>query len=84
MANIIDKLLRAGEGRVLARLRNYATAINALEDNFTGLTDEELRNETTTLRDRYGAGESLDDLLPEAFAAVREAARRTLGLTFQK
>ena len=80
MANIIDKLLRAGEGRVLARLRNYATAINALEDNFTGLTDEELRNETTTLRDRYGAGESLDDLLPEAFAAVREAARRTLGL----
>lgn len=80
MPNIIDKLLRAGEGRVLARLRNYANAINALEDNFTGLTDEELRNETATLRDRYGAGESLDDLLPEAFAAVREAARRTLGL----
>lgn len=80
MANIIDKLLRAGEGRVLARLRNYANAINALEDNFTGLTDDELRNETTTLRDRYAAGESLDDLLPEAFAAVREAARRTLGL----
>ena len=80
MANIIDKLLRAGEGRVLARLRNYANAINALEDNFTGLTDDELRNETNTLRDRYAAGESLDDLLPEAFAAVREAARRTLGL----
>ncbi|MEY4989497.1 MAG: hypothetical protein RI933_1130 [Actinomycetota bacterium] len=80
MANIIDKLLRAGEGRVLARLRNYAEAINALEENFTALSDEELRNETKTLRDRYASGESLDDLLPEAFAAVREASKRTLGL----
>ncbi len=80
MASIIDKLLRAGEGRVLARLRNYADAINALEEDFSHLTEEELRNETTVLRDRYAAGESLDDLLPEAFAAVREASKRTLGL----
>lgn len=80
MASIIDKILRAGEGRLLAKLRNYATAVNALEDNFTTLTDDELRNETTVLRERYAAGESLDDLLPEAFAAVREASKRTLGL----
>ena len=80
MANIIDKLLRAGEGRILAKLRNYADAINALEVNFTALSDEELANETVVLRERYAAGESLDDMLPEAFAAVREAAKRTLGM----
>ena len=80
MANIIDKLLRAGEGRLLAKLRNYAVAINALEENFNALSDEELQNETIVLRERYAAGESLDDLLPEAFAAVREASKRTLGM----
>ncbi len=80
MANIIDKLLRAGEGRLLAKLRNYAEAVNHLEEDFNKLTDEELRNETETLRSRYSAGESLDDLLPEAFAAVREASVRTLGM----
>lgn len=80
MANFIDKLLRAGEGRTLVKLRNYAVAINALEEDFTKLSDEDLRNETQVLRERYAAGESLDDLLPEAFAAVREASKRTLGL----
>jgi preprotein translocase subunit SecA len=80
MATIIDKVLRAGEGRLLNKLRNYANAVNALEENFSHLTDEELRNETTDFRARYAAGESLDDLLPEAFAAVREASKRTLGL----
>ncbi|MDE2386396.1 MAG: preprotein translocase subunit SecA [Actinomycetales bacterium] len=80
MATIIDKLLRAGEGRLLAKLRNYANAVNALEDDFVNLSDDELRNETTALRERYAAGESLDDMLPEAFAAVREAAKRTLGM----
>ena len=80
MASIIDKLLRAGEGRVLARLRNYTSAVNALEDSFKALSDDELRNETQVLRERYAAGESLDELLPEAFAAVREAAVRTLGM----
>jgi len=77
---VINKLLRAGEGRVLAKLRNYVRAVNALEENFKQLTDEELRGETDALRERYAAGESLDDLLPEAFAAVREASVRTLGM----
>ena len=77
---MINKLLRAGEGRILAKLRNYVRAVNALEENFKQLTDDELRGETDALRERYAAGESLDDLLPEAFAAVREAAVRTLGM----
>ncbi|MFM5904457.1 MAG: preprotein translocase subunit SecA [Microbacteriaceae bacterium] len=80
MASVIDKLLRAGEGRVLARLRNYTSAVNALEESFKALSDEELKNETTLLRERYAAGETLDELLPEAFAAVREASVRTLGM----
>ena len=80
MANIIDKVLRAGEGRLLAKLRNYATAVNSLEGSFSALSDAELRGETAALRERYAAGESLDDMLPEAFAAVREAAKRTLGM----
>ena len=80
MASILEKVLRVGEGRVLRRLENYAKAINALEEDFRELTDEELKNETVTLRERYSNGESLDDLLPEAFAAVREASTRTLGL----
>ncbi|WP_157155387.1 MULTISPECIES: preprotein translocase subunit SecA [unclassified Diaminobutyricimonas] len=80
MANVLEKVLRVGEGRLLRRLKAYAEAINQLEDDFTSLTDEELRNETVELRERYSNGESLDDLLPEAFAAVREASKRTLGL----
>jgi preprotein translocase subunit SecA len=80
LANVIDKLLRAGEGRLLAKLRNIANQVNALEPDFQALSDDELRNETTVLRERYSAGESLDDLMPEAFAAVREAAWRTLGM----
>lgn len=80
MANVLERVLRVGEGRILRRLKAYAEAINQLEDDFTDLTDEELKNETAELRERYGNGESLDDLLPEAFAAVREASKRTLGM----
>jgi preprotein translocase subunit SecA len=80
LASLINKLLRAGEGRILGKLRNYVVAVNALEEDFKLLTDEELRGETEELRARFSAGESLDDLLPEAFAAVREAASRTLGM----
>ncbi|MHA6694057.1 preprotein translocase subunit SecA [Homoserinimonas sp. A520] len=80
MANVLERVLRVGEGRTLRRLQRYAAAVNQLEDDFTELTDDELRNETVELRERYSNGESLDDLLPEAFAAVREAAKRTLGM----
>jgi preprotein translocase subunit SecA len=80
VASIIDKVLRIGEGRVLRQLEQYAKLVNELEDGFTALSDEELRNETAEFRKRYAEGETLDHMLPEAFAAVREAARRTIGL----
>jgi preprotein translocase subunit SecA len=76
---VIEKLLRAGEGRTLKKLQGIAKQVNALEADFEKLTDEELRDETPNFRKRLEAGESLDDLLPEAFAAVREASKRTIG-----
>ena len=75
----IDKLLRAGEGRTLKKLQGIAAQVNALESDFEKLTDEELREETAGFRERLDAGATLDYLLPEAFAAVREASKRTLG-----
>jgi len=80
LASIVDRLLRAGEGKILAKLRAVVTQVNGLEASFTELSDEDLLHETASLRERYVAGETLDDLLPEAFAAVREAASRTLGM----
>ena len=80
MASIVDRLLRAGEGKILAKLRAIVVQVNGLEESFVALSDEDLLHETASLRERYVAGETLDDLLPEAFAAVREASRRTLGM----
>ena len=80
MASIVDRLLRAGEGKILAKLKAIVTQVNGLEESFVALSDEDLLHETASLRERYVAGETLDDLLPEAFAAVREAAKRTLGM----
>ena len=76
---ILDRLLRAGEGRTLKKLTGLAAQVNALESDFQALTDDELRALTDEYKERYAAGETLDQLLPEAFATVREAARRTLG-----
>jgi preprotein translocase subunit SecA len=76
---IIDRLLRVGEGRILKKLEVIARQVNAIEEDFQKLTDAELRGETDIFRKRLADGESLDDILPEAFAAVREASRRTLG-----
>ena len=76
---LLDKILRAGEGKILRKLDSIATQVNSLEQHFVDLTDAELREMTDTFKERVTAGESLDDLLPEAFAAVREASKRTLG-----
>jgi len=76
---IVEKLLRAGEGRIVKKLAGLANQVNALEDDFVRLSDAELREETDRFKARIADGESLDDLLPEAFAAVREASKRTLG-----
>ena len=79
MPAFLDKILRAGEGKLLRKLKRIADQVNSIEDDFTSLTDAELRALTAEYKQRYADGESLDDLLPEAFATVREAARRVLG-----
>ena len=76
---VLDKILRAGEGKTLRRLHAIAEAVNAIEENYVSLSDAELRALTDEYKERYAGGESLDDLLPEAFATVREAAKRTIG-----
>ena len=77
--SILDKILRAGEGRLLKKLEAISRQVHALEEDFVSLTDEELCAKTAEYQARYAEGESLDSLLPEAFATVREAAKRTLG-----
>jgi preprotein translocase subunit SecA len=76
---IIDKALRTGEGKILRRLRRITDQVNSIEDEFAALSDAELRAMTDQFKERLAAGETLDDILPEAFATVREAAKRTLG-----
>ena len=79
MANLFEKILRAGEKSALRRLETIAKQVNALEADFEGLSDAELREETEKFKARLADGETLDRLLPEAFAAVREASKRTIG-----
>ncbi|HEV2375952.1 MAG TPA: preprotein translocase subunit SecA [Streptosporangiaceae bacterium] len=79
MPAMIDRVLRAGEGKILRKLKRIAEQVNSIEEDFSSLSDAELRAQTGAFRERYAAGETLDDLLPEAFATVREAAKRTLG-----
>ena len=79
MPVIIDRVLRTGEGKILRQLKRIADQVNSIEEDFAPLSDAELRAMTDQFRERLADGETLDDLLPEAFAAVREAARRTLG-----
>lgn len=68
-----------GEGRQLKRLENVAKAVNALEETISALSDEELKGQTAKFKQRLDNGESLDKLMPEAFATVREVSKRTLG-----
>lgn len=76
---LIDRALRAGEGKKLKDFERRVDIINRFEPEMELLDDGELRVEADKLRERAGNGESLDDLLPEAFALCREAGRRTLG-----
>ena len=76
----LEKVLRAGEGRRLKRLQEQAAYIGTLEPEFEKLSDAELAAKTADFRQRVANGESLDDLVFEAFAAVREAFKRTMGV----
>jgi preprotein translocase subunit SecA len=76
---MVTRALRVGEGRKFKTYEKRAEAINRFEPEMELLDDEELRAEADSLRERARGGESLDDLLPEAFALTREAARRSIG-----
>lgn len=77
--SVFDKILRAGEGKILRKLQRIAAQVNSIEEDFVNLTDAELRALTDEYKQRLADGETLDDILPEAFATVREAAKRVLG-----
>ncbi|MET7698963.1 preprotein translocase subunit SecA [Streptomyces sp. NPDC005485] len=77
--SVLSKIMRAGEGKILRKLHRIADQVASIEEDFVDLSDAELRALTDEYKQRYADGESLDDLLPEAFATVREAAKRVLG-----
>ena len=76
----MSKLLSFGSDKDLKRYYKIVDQINGLEPQFEKMTEEELRGQTDKFRERYANGESLDDMLPEAFATVREASKRTMGM----
>ena len=79
MVDIVDKALRMGEGHQLKKLENVAKAVNALEDEISALSDEDLKAQTPKFKQEIENGKSLDEIMPEAFATVREVSKRTLG-----
>ncbi|MDT2821375.1 preprotein translocase subunit SecA [Enterococcus devriesei] len=79
MANFLRKMIE-NDKKELKRLSSIADKVEAYADDMEKLSDEQLRGKTDEFRGRYKAGETLDELLPEAFAVVREAAKRVLGL----
>ena len=80
MANLFTRLLSRGADRQLREFQQVVDQINDLSDEFEDMSDDELRSMTEEFRERYQHGETLDELLPEAFATVREASVRTLGM----
>src|SRR5579875_123947 len=77
--SVLTKVLRAGEGKKVRRLAELVPLVNELEPEVEALSDDELRHKTVEFRQRLDEGETLDDLLIEAFAVVREASWRVLG-----
>ena len=78
--NIIDKLFGTHSERELKLIMPTIDKIEALRPTMQALSDEQLRDKTKEYKQRLAEGETLDDLLPEAFATVREAAKRVLGM----
>ncbi len=76
----LAKLLKAGEGKNLKKYEVMIGTVNSLEEGISGLSDEELSGKTAEFKKRYGNGEDLKNIMPEAFAVVREAAKRTIGM----
>src|SRR3546814_4373140 len=80
MVSLLKKLIGSRNDRLLKQFRKQVAQINALEPGMESLTDDELTAKTTEFRQRVADGASLDDLLPEAFAVVREASKRVFGM----
>ncbi|MCK5913672.1 MAG: preprotein translocase subunit SecA, partial [Desulfuromusa sp.] len=80
LGNLIKKVVGSQNDRDLKKLQPLVANINSLEADFEALNDEQLQAKTDGFRQRLAAGESLDQLLPEAFSVVREASKRVLGL----
>ena len=80
ITNVLKKIFGSRNERLLKGFRKNVTLINALEPGLSALNDAELQAKTGEFRQRLSAGETLDDLLPEAFAVMREASRRVLGM----
>ena len=78
--SLVDKILRIGEGRQLKKLKAIADKVDAVEDKYKAMSDEELKNQTQIFKDLLANGKTLDDIMVDAFATVREASARTLGL----
>ena len=76
---ILQKLFGTNSGRELRKNRKYTDAVLALESKYAAMSDEELRAQTDALKARLAAGETMEDILPDAFATVREAEGRVLG-----
>src|SRR3990167_2151698 len=79
ITSFLSKVFGTANQRQLKKLEPIVAKINSLEPEITKLSDDELKNKTTQFRERLAKGETLNDLLPEAFAVVREASRRTIG-----
>ncbi len=75
---VLDKILHMGEGRILRRLKEVSEQVNLIEPDFIAMSDDELRGQTADFRQRIDNGEDLDSIMPEAFATVREAAKRVM------
>lgn len=80
IANIFTKIFGSRNDRTIKKLTKTVALINALEEQYSALSDEELKAKTAEFRARYEQGTSLDDILPEAFATVREASKRVYGM----
>jgi len=80
VANIIKSIFGSRNDRMLRRYGKVVKKINQLETDLEKLSDDELRNKTQDFKQRLSDGQSLEDILPEAFATVREASKRTLNM----
>ena len=78
---LFSKIFGSTSDRAIKKNRSQVDEVMALEDSYSKLSDEELKDNTNKLKERLKGGETLDDILPEAFATVREASKRVLGMT---